>query len=99
MGDRLIMPGRAYRVRRTPPPALRAPLTRLVALVFALRAGPGGYPLPRIVVTLPFFLRLEEPLVVGVVLELPFADRAGHDVQVVEVVAGGCRDRVVALRH
>src|SRR5919107_515591 len=40
----------------------------------------------------------EQPLVVWVVLDLPLPHRPGHDVQVVEVVAGGRGDRVVALR-
>src|SRR5215207_1241788 len=54
---------------------------------------------------LPYFIRislrplLEQPLVVGVVLDLPLSNGTGHDVEVVEVVARRRRDHVVTLRH
>src|SRR5918994_6118714 len=41
----------------------------------------------------------EQPLVVGVVLDLPLAYRSCHDVEVVQVVAWRRRDHVVTLRH
>src|SRR5215211_1507426 len=41
----------------------------------------------------------DQPLVVGIVLYLPFAYRSCHHVEVVEVVARGRRDYVVALRY
>ena len=52
----------------------------------------------------PFLLGLrivapENPVMVGMVLEAPFADRTGHDVQVIHLVAIGRAAGVVALRH
>src|ERR671914_284340 len=71
---------------RSSPPALRK----------SLRDSP---------LALPYFIRislrplLEQPLVVGVVLDLPLSNGTGHDVEVVEVVARWRRDNMVTLRH
>src|SRR5215213_1426529 len=86
----------------SPPPQPAAPRKAAPAspapptLRKSLRDSPLG---------LPYFIRislrplLEQPLVVGVVLDLPLSNGTGHDVEVVEVVARRRSDHVVTLRH
>src|SRR2546430_2275766 len=44
-------------------------------------------------------LRFEHPLVHRIVLEMPFARRSRHHVEVIRIVTVGHDDRVVAARH